>query len=196
MHSTTAFIISFIRNNLKTWPGGDSVDNSTPGFPDAPVFVYTQGDAMLAGGEAVLDIHPAAVDWLDFYAGYSKVNAKLKNQPDSTEYLPFIPPDKLHTELTITFKKAGMCFSNLYLRFGVDHYFSQKNVYQQTEVYYALPQEQALASTSPSAAYTLLNAGIGSDIMSHGNRIASVYFTVDNLSDVALHGLHEPVQIL
>ncbi|MFI5134772.1 MAG: TonB-dependent receptor [Chitinophagales bacterium] len=170
---------------LKNAAGGDSIDNSTPGFPDAPVFKYTQDKAQLTGGEAVLDIHPSAVGWLDFYAGYSIVNAQLVNHPDSTKYLPFIPPAKLRTEVTVTFKDVNKTFANLYLRFGLNHYFSQKNVYQQTQIYYALPEEEAAASTSPSDAYTLLNAAIGSDIMTHGHKALSIYFSVDNLADVA-----------
>jgi len=77
---------------LMSTNGGDSIRNDVAGFPNAPVFKYIQSNALLTGGEAVLDIHPAVIPWLDFYTAYSRVDARLTDHPDSTKYLPFIPP--------------------------------------------------------------------------------------------------------
>ena len=169
---------------LHSTNGGDSVRNDVAGFPDAPVFKYVQSNALLTGGEAMLDIHPSAISWLDFYTGYSIVNAQLTQHPDSTKYLPFIPPARLRSEVTVSFKKASNTISNMYLRFGVFHSFEQAKVYQQTSVYYALPPEEGQASKSPTDAYTLLKIGMGGDIMAKGQKIFSLYVSVDNLTDV------------
>jgi iron complex outermembrane recepter protein len=170
-------------NQLKSSAGGDSLTFAT-GFGNAPTFKYTQANATLTGGEAVLDIHPSALPWLDFYAAYSTVNAQLSNKPDSEKYLPFIPPARLRSEITINFKKLNKTLVNSYVRIGIFHSFSQEHVYHQTQVYYALPSAEAQASLNPSAAYTLFNAGVGTDIMSSGKKICSVYISIDNITDL------------
>ena len=64
-------------------------------------------------------------------------------------------------------------FKNSYFRFGVNHSFVQDRVYQ-------LFGEEKLDETP---AYTLLNVGIGTDIMSRGRRMCSLYVNIDNLTD-------------
>ncbi len=164
------------------------LDSSTVGFGPAPVYKYTQNDAMLTGGEAMLDIHPSVLPWLDLYAAYSIVNAQLKNVPDSIKYPPFIPPARLQSAITFTAKKLGKNFANTYIRFGVTHVFAQKDIYLQSATYTALstastPFEYA-ASKAPTESYTLINAGIGSDIVKNGRKLFTIYISGDNLMDV------------
>ena len=165
--------------------GGDSIVNNVPGYSSAPAFRYTQGNATLWGGEVMLDIHPTAIPWFDFYAAYSMVNASLNNTPDSAKYLPFIPPAKLKTELTLRMKKLGNALSKPFIRFGVNYTFKQTQIYQQTQVYYALPPAEAQASTQPSMDYVLLNAAIGTDIMIQGRKLCTIIASVDNILDNA-----------
>jgi iron complex outermembrane receptor protein len=167
--------------------GGDSIVNNVPGYPSAPAFRYTQGNATLWGGEVAIDIHPRAVKWFDLYAGYSIVNAGLNNQPDSTKNLPFIPPGKLRVELTLKLKKLSNALSKPFIRLGMNYTFSQTHLYYQTQIYYALPAgtPEANASISSSAAYGLFNAAIGSDIMYQNNKICTLVFSCDNIFDVA-----------
>jgi len=171
--------------HLFTKSGADSVNSSTAGFGTAPVFKYQQGNAILYGGEIMLDIHPSLLRWLDFYTAFSTVNAYLQNQPDSAKYLPFTPPSRLRSELTFNIKKPGACFENSYFRLGVLYSFEQKNVYRQSSVYQGLSSYELAASLAPTAAYLLLNAGIGSDIKQHGDKICSIYIAVNNIADVA-----------
>ncbi|HLK31363.1 MAG TPA: TonB-dependent receptor [Puia sp.] len=173
-------------NALKSVNGGDSVNNTTPGFGDAPVFKYTQGKAQLIGGEFVLDIHPQSVKWLDWYTAFSTVNAYLKNQPDSTKYPPFIPPSKLQSELTINFGKACKSFSNTYFTFGVVHSFEQKHIYNATAIYDALSDYELAASLAPTKSYTLINLGAGTDVIgNNGNKLFSLYISINNLFNTA-----------
>ncbi len=164
--------------------GKPVLNNSTPGFPNAPVFKYTQGDAILRGGEVVLDIHPSTWPWLDFYAGYSLVDAYLKNQPDSTRNLPFIPPARLKSEVTFTAKNIGSHLSNTYFKIGLLHSFEQKNLYQQNAIYTGLSSYELQASQTPTQGYTLLNIGLGSDIVQNNHKLYTVFISIDNLADI------------
>ncbi len=187
----TAEVDPFVNNihnyiypkQLKAKDGSDSLNSSTIGFPDAPVFMYTQGDAVLTGLEAVLDIHPSKISWFDWYTGFSTVDAHLKNIPDSEKYLPFTPPARLRSEITLTAKKINKTLHNTYIRFGVFHSFEQNHIYDASQVYSQLSGFEQMASISPTAAYTLLNAGLGSDILVHGRKSLSVYISVDNIAN-------------
>jgi iron complex outermembrane receptor protein len=165
--------------------GTDSVRNDVPGFPNAPAFRYTQGNASFRGGEFSLDIHPSTLPWLDVSGAFSAVDAYLKDTPDSEKYLPFIPPAKLTGDVTFKPREVASSLANLYFRFGVSHVFSQTNVYHASQIYYDLSDEQAAASTSASDPYTLLNLGAGGDIVSHGGTLLSFHIAVENLGDVS-----------
>ena len=154
--------------------GGDSIRFDpalalTPG----PAFKYVQGNAILSGGELVLDIHPRNVKWLHFNNSFSMVNAIQKHQGDSTKYLPYTPPYKYRSELKLDLIKAGNTFKNAYFKIGIEHYF------QQDKIYYKFGDE----TVTPS--YTLLNAGIGTNLCSKTHTLCSVYFYCSNLTDVA-----------
>ncbi len=164
---------------LSSLLGGDSLNSSTPGFENAPVFKYSQGNAVLMGAEASLDIHPSGLKWFDWYTGYSYVDARLKDVPDSVNVLPFIPPARLRSEVTLSVANLCNTFRNSYFRFGVNHSFEQSRVYQISSQYYGLEHIEVLP------AYTLLNAGIGTDIMSRGRKTCSVYINVNNIADVS-----------
>jgi len=66
----------------------------------------------------------------------------------------------------------------VYIRLGVFHSFEQAKVYQQSQVYYALPAEEGQASKSPTDPYTLLKVGFGGDIMAKGHKAFSVFISV------------------
>ncbi|MFI5196477.1 MAG: TonB-dependent receptor [Chitinophagales bacterium] len=157
----------------------DSFNSSTPGFENAPVFLYTQTDAVLRGGEAMVDVHPARWPWFDWYTGYSIVDARLSNVPDSLNVIPFTPPAHLRSEFTYMFKKINRRFHNSYIRFGMNYTFEQSRPYQISSVYYGL------GKMDPAPAYLLLNAAIGTDIMGHGKKVCSIYLNVDNIADVS-----------
>ncbi len=170
-NSISNFIYS---KHLYSALGGDSLNSSTPGFENSPVFLYSQTDATLMGAEASLDIHPSGAKWFDWYTGYSYVDARLKNVPDSENILPFTPPARLRSEITISTPKICKMFRNSYFRFGVNHSFVQSRAY-------TLFGEEKMEETPE---YTLLNVGIGTDIMSRGRKVCALYVNVDNLADV------------
>ncbi len=160
--------------------GGDSLNNSTPGFENAAVFMYSQTDATITGGEVMVDLHPSGAKWFDWYTGYSIAVAKLNNVSESEQYLPFTPPARLKSEFTFTAKNISKALKNGYLRVGLLHSFEQANVYAAANSYQGVP---AQVPTTP--AYTLMNAGIGTDVVAHGRKICSIYMSVNNLTDVS-----------
>lgn len=174
---------------LKSALGGDSTSNllSVGGslFPDAPVYMYTQGTAQLYGGEAMVDIHPAAVSWLSLNGTLSTVNGGLLNVPDSVKVLPFVPPTRITADLKFHIKKVGKFLKNGYVKVGILTAFQQNKVYLQDSVASGLNTEQTpqqyAASQAATAGYTLLNAGLGGDIQSHGHTLCKVYITGTNL---------------
>ncbi len=186
--------VSFFYNNISNFiyqkqltgaDGTDSLNNSTPGFEGAPVFKYSQTDAVLTGGEASFDVHPSGAKWLDWYTGFSVVDARLKNVPDSENVLPFTPPARLRTEFTFNAGKIGKTLANSYFRIGLNYSFEQKRVYNGSIKYNGFDHEflgdDGKIDVLP--AYALLNVGIGTDIMSHGRKACSVFVNVTNVTD-------------
>ncbi len=168
-NSISNFIYS---KHLMSAAGTDSLNSSVPGFENSPVFLYSQTDAVLMGGEASVDLHPSGLKWLSWYNSFSFVDAKLQNVPDSVNLLPFVPPARLRSEITLSTPKIGKLFANSYFRFGVFHSFQQTNVYQLFE-----------EKVDPTPEYTLLNVGIGTDLVSAGRKVCSIYLNMDNLLD-------------
>ena len=154
--------------------GGDSIRSDpalalTPG----PAFKYVQGNAVLSGGEVVLNIRPSNLRWLNFDNSFSYVSAVQKNQPDSTKYLPYTPPPKYRTELKFILTK-GKILKNAYVKIGLDYYFKQDKIYYK------------YGNETVTPAYGLLNAGIGGDICTkNGSTLFSLFIYGSNLTDVA-----------
>lgn len=166
--------------------GGDSIRYNVPGYASAPVFAYTQGNANLMGMEAMLDIHPSSIKWLDWYSAYSGVNAYLKNVPDSSKYLPFTPPSKIISNVTATWKKKSKIFRNAYVRFGIAYTFEQRHIYNASSIYNGSTDPiQIKASTSSTPGYFLMNAGAGTDILKQGRKVCSLYLTVNNIANLS-----------
>lgn len=150
--------------------GGDSIlDPANP----IPTFKFAQENATLFGGEVIIDIHPHPLDWLHFENSFSYVQSIQQNATDSTKYLPFTPAPKFSSELRANAKKLGKVLKNAYIKVGVDNYFTQDKFYS------------AFGTETETLGYTLLNVGLGTDFVSKDKTICSLYFSVNNLTDVA-----------
>ncbi|MBC6699789.1 TonB-dependent receptor [Hymenobacter puniceus] len=139
------------------------------------VFRYGQGDARLAGGEISLDLHPHPLDWLHFENSFSMVRALQFDQPEGQRNLPFIPADRLQSELRVNFNKVGTSrLHNLYARGTVEHNFAQNRIFS------------AFDTETRTPGYTLVNLGLGSDVTSRKEKtLFSVYLALNNVFDVA-----------
>lgn len=135
-------------------------------------FNYTQGDARLWGGEAMVDIHP--IEQLHFENTFSFVDARQLNQPADTRYLPFTPAPRWTSQLSYDIVRDGrQLLNNLYVSLGLEH------TLKQTHVHAAYDTETA------TSAYTLFNLSVGTDLQRKGQRLCSVYLIGDNLTNKA-----------
>ncbi len=175
---------------LQSKNGGDSINNTfhLAGLGAAPVYQYTQGNAQLYGGEAVLDIHPRTLPWIELNSSLSIVQGGLKGVPDSVKVLPFVPPTRITVDLKFKRNKLGKSIKNAYVKVGMLDYFEQSQVYQQYAIYNglntAVTPYEFKASRSATSGYVLFNAGFGGDLLSStGHTFAKVYFVVNNVFD-------------
>ena len=176
---------------LKNSKGLDSINNSlnAAGLGAAPVYKYTQGPAQLYGGEIVFNVHPSDISWVQLNSTFSYVTGGLLHVPDSTKYLPFVPPGRITADLKFPLKQFSKTINHAYLKAGVLSCFEQKDVYQQYAIYNGLntaltPYEYA-ASKAAAKGYTLFNVGAGSDILSNGKTVCQVYLVFSNLLNTA-----------
>ncbi|MDD2797335.1 MAG: TonB-dependent receptor [Bacteroidales bacterium] len=156
----------FLRK-LNNAAGGDSI------MSDQNVFKYVSGDAHLFGGEFRFDIHPHPLDWLHIENTFAFVHSIQRNQPDSTKYLPFTPPAKWQIALKGELDKWGNTIRKGYFKLELENYFAQNNIYS------------AYGTETETPAYSLLNVGLGADIIRKNKKICSLYLSANNLTDVA-----------
>ncbi|GAA4002472.1 TonB-dependent receptor [Hymenobacter fastidiosus] len=165
--------VDAFRNRIQNYIFPSRLNDSISAEGD-PVFRYGQGDARLAGGEVTLDIHPHPLDWLHFENSFSMVRAIQLDQPAGQKNLPFIPADRLQSEVRVNFRKAGSSrLGNLYARGGVEYTFVQNRFFS------------AFDTETRTPGYTLVNAGLGSDVQNaRGKTLFSVFLAGNNLFDV------------
>jgi iron complex outermembrane receptor protein len=152
---------------LNSLTGGDSLRE---GYQ---TFKYASGNAHLYGGEITLDIHPHPLDWLHFENSFSLVESAQTGMADSLRYLPFTPAPKLRSEIRVDIKKTGRQLANTYISLSMDKYFYQNHVYS------------AFGTETPTPGYTLLNCGLGTDLLRNNHTLFTLILSVNNLTDVA-----------
>jgi iron complex outermembrane recepter protein len=157
---------------LQSTIGEDSLVDVGGDFLTA--FKFDQSKAKLTGVEATVDIHPHPIDWLHFQNTFSYVVGLLKEPIEGTRNLPFIPAPKLLTELRGDFKKIGKNISNMYAKIEIDNTFKQSKAFT------------AFSTETATPGYTLINVGIGADVVSKkGKTLFTLNFSGNNIGDVA-----------
>jgi iron complex outermembrane receptor protein len=152
----------------------DRTDSSEQGFP---VYQYSSNNAIVTGVAAYFNIHPADTRWIEIDNGFTYIYTFMPNQTDSTQFVPLTPAPRLTSEVKFKLQKANAhrLIANSYLEFGIAKYWAQNNVYS------------ALYTELPSEAYTLFNAGIGTNFVNrnNGRTICSLYINCTNLTNLA-----------
>jgi len=101
------------------------------------------------------------------------VRARQLNVEAAQRYLPFIPGDRLQSELRANFRRQGKRLANPYARVQLEHTFAQNRYFSAFDTETATP------------GYTLINAGIGTDLANaQGRTLVSLFITANNLFDV------------
>ncbi len=160
---------------LESKNGGDSLrfDPTVPSIEPSPTFKFVQGDAVLSGGEATINIHPRTANWFSWINSFAMVNAIQKNQGDSTKYLPYTPPYKARSEIRLGLPRQGGPLRNSYFKISVDHFFEQDKVYYR------------FGTETVTPGYTLINLGVGTDFYNNEKQICSLFIYCSNLGDAA-----------
>ncbi len=166
-------ISNYIFNQkVVTATGADSVI-----VPGTQTFKFQQGNALLYGGELVMDFNLTKA--LQFNNTVSAVYAlnkgvDIKLQSDSNKYLPFIPPLHGISELKYSIESKTAHIVNGFIKVQLVYYAAQNRVYLTDN------------TETPTPGYTLFNAGIGAGITNNkGKTIVNVYIMGNNLFDVA-----------
>ena len=156
---------------LEAAVGGDSiiVDGTDQFF----AFRFAQNNANLYGIEFNLDIHPHPLDWLHVENTFSYVRGTLSREQDGSKNLPFIPAARLINEVRADFVKKGKTFRNALVMVQLDNTFSQNHPFTGFNTETATP------------GYSLLHAAIGSDFVSKGKTLFSLFFAANNVTDKA-----------
>lgn len=135
------------------------------------VFKFSDGNAALWGGEVRIDFHPHPLDWIHFENSFSYVAASLKNQSDTSKYLPFTPAPKWLSSVRFDFRRIGSYWQKGFLRFDVESTFAQNRVYS------------AYNTETKTAGYVLLNVVMGIDFTKRGDTKASLQVGINNIAD-------------
>ena len=125
-----------------------------------------------------LDVHPHPFDRIHFENSLSLVIAENRGGggaiiTDSTKYLPLIPPLHLVSEVRYDLRKQVGLFAHMFFKVGMQVYWSQNRFYS------------ASGTETRTPGYTLLDAGIGSDVVDkEGRTILTFTLLGSNLADV------------
>lgn len=136
-------------------------------------FKFNQSNATLYGGEANLDIHPHPLHWLHIENSFSYVRGRLAEQQDGSRNLPLIPGARLINEVKGDFLKKGNSVKNLYIKADLDNTFAQRQAFT------------GFNTETETPSYSLFNAGFGGDIATKGKTLFSLYFSANNITNVA-----------
>ena len=126
--------------------------------PDLMTFAYAQGEAMLMGFEAGVDVHPFHA--LHVGAAFSYVNAQLLHQPEETRWLPMTPAPRLSADVKYELTHDGKVFNNAYFAARMDLCLKQDHYYAAYDTETATPS------------YLLLGLSAGTEILIKGKKVA------------------------
>jgi iron complex outermembrane receptor protein len=141
-----------------------------------PVLSYLSSNAIISGVAAYFNIHPADTKWIEIDNGFTYIYSYIPHASDSTNHVPLTPAPRLTSEVKFKLgSKTGSILKGTYLEIGLAKYWAQNNIY--SELYTELP----------SLAYTLYNAGVGTNFVNPKTSrvICSFYLNVTNLANIA-----------
>ena len=151
--------------------GGDSIivkDNK-----NYYAFAYHQQDAHLFGAEGNIDIHPHPLDGLHIENTLSYVRGVFNHALDGSSNLPNIPTFRWIAELRYELAKPSVNYKNTYFSVQLDNVAAQNNPFT------------GYHTETKTPAYSLLNIGVGTQVMNKGKQLFSIALFAQNITDVA-----------
>lgn len=134
-------------------------------------FQFQQGNAILSGFEACIDLHP--IHQLHVGTAFSYVYSVQLNQTDETKYLPLTPAPCWSSDVTWEITHDAKTFNNAYVSVGVDWHLRQDHYYM------------AYGTETATKGYALLNASIGCDVFVKGRKAFELHIIADNILNTA-----------
>ena len=151
--------------------GGDSIlvkDNK-----NFFAFAYHQQNAHLFGAEGNIDIHPHPLDGLHIENTLSYVKGEFNQAVDGSTNLPNIPTFRWIAELRYELAKQTANYKNTYLSLQFDNVAAQNNPFT------------GYHTETKTPGYSLINVGLGTQVLNNGKPLFSISFFAQNLTDVA-----------
>lgn len=161
-------------NHINNFIFADRTDSVSQGYP---VYQYVSSNtAILTGVSGHFNIQPESMKWFEMDNSFTFIYTYLPNATDSTNHMPWTPAPHLNSEFKFRLKdKHRSIFQRTYFKIGISKYWEQNNIYS------------ALYTELPSSAYTLVNAGMGTDFVNAKTRnvVCSFYLNCTNLTNIA-----------
>ena len=161
-------------NHISNFIFADRTGQVSQGYP---VYQYVSSNsAIITGVSGYLNIHPAEAKWLEIDNGFTYIYSYLPNSSDSTNHIPWTPAPHLTSEVKLRLNDGhNSVIKGTYFKFGLQHDWAQNDIYS------------ALYTEVTSAAYTLFNAGAGTNFINQktGKVVCSLYVNCTNLTNVA-----------
>ncbi len=169
---------NYIQNYIYEDQKVDANGNPVVIVPGNKTFQYQQTNARLYGMNAMLNFHPKYWKAFQFNNSFSLVygynlNPKYKGDGVDGEYLPFIPPPRWLSSINY----------NVPVKNKILQLFSFK-----AEADYNVAQNRYLGlykTETPTAAYTLMNASVHTDISYSPKQHISIQLSVNNIFNTA-----------
>jgi len=134
---------------------------------DLMTFQFQQGDALLTGFEASVDIHP--IHQLHIGTAFSYVYSVQLGQPEETRYLPLTPAPCWSSDVKWEITHDAKIFNNAYASVGVDWFLSQNHYYK------------AYDTETATKGYALLNMSVGTDVFIKGGKALEMHIIAENI---------------
>jgi iron complex outermembrane receptor protein len=161
-------------NRISNFIFANRTDSVSQGFP---VYRYVSSNvAILTGVSGYLNVHPGSARWFEWDNGFTYIYTYIPNAADSTNHIPYTPAPHLSSEFKFRINNAkNSVLSQTYFKVGLQHDWAQNDIYS------------AVYTEVPSAAYTLFNAGAGTNFINPktGRVICSLFVNCTNFTNVA-----------
>ncbi len=177
-----SFSFSAFNNNIQHYiyeaQEVDQNGNPVVIVPGNKTFQFQQTNAQLYGMDATFNIHPEALKELQFNTSFSFVdgynrNPEYKNAGVNGEYLPFIPPPRLLSSISYNVPANKKILRSVSLKVEGDYNMVQNR-------YLGLDKTE-----TPTAAYTLLDASVHTDINYNKKQVVQFQLAVNNVFNTA-----------
>jgi outer membrane receptor protein involved in Fe transport len=157
----------------------DASGNPVVIIPGNKTFQFQQTNAQLYGGDVQLRIHPASWKKVHVDNAFSLVygdnlNSRYRKMGSQGQYLPFIPPPRLSSGIAYdVIPGKQTVVRTITFKVDMDHSWAQNR-------YLGL-----YGTETPTAAYTLFNAGVHTDIRYAKDRTLQIQLQANNIFNTA-----------